>query len=100
MRPVMPMPTDSTAAPRPYPFDVASCLASANAHEQHGPREGRAGLLDRPVAPQQLGEASLRPVVQVAGRVARRAPVGAAGHVEPAPARLAGDRHELPAPGL
>ena len=62
--------------------------------KQHGPGEGRAGLLDRAVAREQRHEPALGPVVHVSGRVAEVAPVRAARHVEPAPERLARHRDQ------
>src|SRR4051812_45053455 len=89
IRPVAPIPTDRTAAPRPY--DEPERL---DPDKQHGPGEGRASLLDRAVAREQRHEPALGPVVHVSGRVAEAAPVGAARHVEPAPQRLARNRDE------
>src|SRR5687767_4757728 len=88
IRPVAPIPTDRTAAPRPYDE------RRLEPDKQHGPGEGGARLLHRAEARQQRDEPALGPVVHVAGRVAEVAPVGAAGHVEAAPERLAGDRHQ------
>src|ERR671916_3238545 len=72
--PVVAMPIERMRAPRPY--------ESAKPHEQHRPRERRARLHDLAVPGQELHERPLRPVVQVPGRVAQVAQVGAAGHVE------------------
>src|SRR5688500_20070147 len=72
--PVVAMPTERIRAPRPYD--------SVNPHEQHRPRERRARLDDLAVRGQQLHERPLRPVVQVAGRVAEVAQVRATGHVQ------------------
>src|SRR5829696_9517313 len=97
------MPTDSTAAPRPYwpPDEVppargresaggaAAAPPSADADKQHRPREGRACLLDLPVAREQRHERALRPVVDVPGRVAEVAHVGAARDVQSTPDRFA-----------
>src|SRR5215213_6019954 len=58
IRPVAPIPTDRTAAPRPYDLD---------ADKQHGPGEGRADLLHSAVAREQRDEAALGPVVHVPG---------------------------------
>src|SRR3954452_12974634 len=62
--PVVAIPMLSTRAPRPYP-------PRSEADKEHRPRERRPGLGHRPVARQQLHEAALRPVVEVAGRVAQ-----------------------------
>src|SRR3954454_9476914 len=98
MRPVTPIPTDRIAAPRRYERDWVAPAASAEgcasvwsaeAAKHHRPRERRADLLDCPVAREHRDEAPLRPVVDVAWRVAEVLQVGAARHVQPAPQRLA-----------
>src|SRR3954471_15765687 len=70
--------------------------ALAQAYEEHRPRERRARLDDLAVAREQRHERALRPVVEVAGRVAEVAQVRAAGHVQRTPQRRARDRHEQP----
>src|SRR4051794_307644 len=94
------------AALRPYPpappppgSDAAGALGGADVDKDHGPREGLPDLMDLPVVLQERAEPHLRPVVQVPGRVAEVAQVGAAGHVEHAPERLAWHGYEQPAAG-
>ena len=76
-------------------------LAAGRCSSPHG--DGRAawstGTASAPRRPrrgcaEQRHEAALGPVVQVAGRVAEVPQVGAAGHVQPAPERLARDGDE------
>ena len=72
-------------------FACPSCSGDVTANEQHRPRERRARLDDLAVAAEQLHERALGPVVQVPGGVPEVLQVGAAGHVQPAPQRLARD---------
>src|SRR3954447_16023740 len=90
------IPMPATRAPRAYEPEL---LAGVNAHEEHRPREWRPHFLHRPVLREQRLEADLRPVVDVAGRVAERLPVRAAGHVDHPPDRLARDGDEQVALG-
>src|SRR5918998_3613045 len=104
------MPTDSTAAPRPYRPPLPSLAAAAaslprprsgapavadspsvDADKQHRPREGRARLLDPSVTREQRDERPLRPVIDVPGGVAEVAHVRAAGDIEGPPERFVGD---------
>src|SRR5918995_379660 len=71
---------DQRSVMRPYDLD---------ADKQHGPGEGRAGLLHHAVAREERDEPALGPAIHVAGGVAEVAPVRAARHVEAAPERLA-----------
>src|SRR5688500_2477260 len=91
--PVVAMPIERIRAPRPYE-DPEALL---DTHEQHRPRERRPCLHDLTVPGQELHEAALGPVVQMARGVPEVLPVRAAGHVQPAPQRLARHRDEQPA---
>src|SRR3954451_963347 len=85
-RPVVAIPTARIRAPRPYPERGAPAPTEAatalQPDEQHRPRKRRARVHDVSVLRQQLDEAALRPVVQVARRVAELLEVCPARHVQ------------------